>query len=256
MGSHPSLRAQVDGLVLEFHQRLGENLMGVYLHGSLAMGCFNPADSDIDLLVLVRDQLSAETRRDLARLLLDSSTHPSPLEISVLCRQDLDPWRYPTPYSFHYSEDWRERYERALATATGNLWDSTPRFDEDLAAHITVTRQRGVCLWGEPIARALPDVPPEHYRASLLADMAWARERLEQYPVDSVLNACRVYAYLREGLIVSKVEGAAWGLGALPREHRAVLAAALAAYQGEAGATPLDLGAVRAFTEYVRERAK
>lgn len=28
---------------------LGENLIGVYLHGSAAMGCFNPAKSDLDL---------------------------------------------------------------------------------------------------------------------------------------------------------------------------------------------------------------
>ena len=31
----------------------GANLTGVYLHGSLAMGCFNPKKSDIDLLVVV-----------------------------------------------------------------------------------------------------------------------------------------------------------------------------------------------------------
>lgn len=30
---------------------LGENLVGVYLHGSLAMGCFNPQRSDIDLII-------------------------------------------------------------------------------------------------------------------------------------------------------------------------------------------------------------
>jgi hypothetical protein len=28
---------------------LKENLVGMYLHGSLAMDCFNPARSDIDL---------------------------------------------------------------------------------------------------------------------------------------------------------------------------------------------------------------
>ena len=29
----------------------GGNLLGVYLHGSLAMGCFNPKKSDLDLLL-------------------------------------------------------------------------------------------------------------------------------------------------------------------------------------------------------------
>ena len=30
---------------------LGENLVGVYLHGSAVMGCFNPAKSDLDFIV-------------------------------------------------------------------------------------------------------------------------------------------------------------------------------------------------------------
>ena len=30
----------------------GKDLTGVYLHGSLAMGCFNPQKSDIDLMVV------------------------------------------------------------------------------------------------------------------------------------------------------------------------------------------------------------
>ena len=33
----------------------GSTLTGVYLHGSLAMGCFHPKKSDLDLLVVVRE---------------------------------------------------------------------------------------------------------------------------------------------------------------------------------------------------------
>ena len=33
---------------------LGDELVGVYLHGSAAMGCFNPAKSDLDLLIVVK----------------------------------------------------------------------------------------------------------------------------------------------------------------------------------------------------------
>ena len=32
---------------------LGDKLCVVYLHGSLAMGCFNPEKSDIDMIVVV-----------------------------------------------------------------------------------------------------------------------------------------------------------------------------------------------------------
>ena len=40
-------------------ETIGENLLGVYLHGSAAMGCFNPKSSDLDLLVGVKYDKSA-----------------------------------------------------------------------------------------------------------------------------------------------------------------------------------------------------
>jgi predicted nucleotidyltransferase len=35
-----------------------KKLTGVYLHGSIAMGCFNPRKSDIDILVVVEDAIT------------------------------------------------------------------------------------------------------------------------------------------------------------------------------------------------------
>ena len=44
-------------------ETIGENLLGVYLHGSAAMGCFNPKSSDLDLLVGVKEVLDDSTKR-------------------------------------------------------------------------------------------------------------------------------------------------------------------------------------------------
>ena len=44
-------------------EAISENLLGVYLHGSAAMGCFNPKSSDLDLLVGVRAGLEDLTKR-------------------------------------------------------------------------------------------------------------------------------------------------------------------------------------------------
>ena len=35
-----------------------ESLVGVYLHGSAVMDCFNPAKSDIDLIIVVINQIN------------------------------------------------------------------------------------------------------------------------------------------------------------------------------------------------------
>jgi predicted nucleotidyltransferase len=49
-----------------------ENLIGVYLHSSIAMGCFNPSRSDIDLLVVVKNKLHVITSKRIARLSLSA----------------------------------------------------------------------------------------------------------------------------------------------------------------------------------------
>ena len=42
---------------------LGENLAGIYLHGSAAMGCFHPRKSDLDLLAVVQHPLDDTCKR-------------------------------------------------------------------------------------------------------------------------------------------------------------------------------------------------
>jgi hypothetical protein len=83
---------------------LGDDLVGVYLHGSGATGCFNPDRSDIDLLVVSRQTLAPEQRRAVAELLLACSGAPYPVELTLLTIEQLRPWRHPTPFGFHYSE--------------------------------------------------------------------------------------------------------------------------------------------------------
>ncbi len=90
-----------------FRHLLGENLVGVYLHGSLAFGCFNPDASDVDVLVVVRDRLDAATKRrlDAALIALSRDAPAKGLEVSVVARAALREFRYPTPYEFHFSND-------------------------------------------------------------------------------------------------------------------------------------------------------
>lgn len=58
-----AVRAQAEGLVDDLRALVGASLVGVYLHGSLAMGCFNPARGHIDLLVVTHDGMAVETKR-------------------------------------------------------------------------------------------------------------------------------------------------------------------------------------------------
>jgi predicted nucleotidyltransferase len=242
------VRRQVLALVTGLQEALGDELVGVYLHGSLAMGCFNPQRSDLDVLALTHGRLVPEARPRLARLLLRASGVPNGIEISVLNQADLYPWHHPAPYEFHYSEDWRDRTQARLDHC---FWPEVeaPPTDPDLAAHVTLARARGVTLWGQPVADALPEVPPADYADSILEDFHWGRDLLGVNPVYFVLNTCRVRAFLEQGLLVSKDEGGEWGLRHLPARHRPVIRQALRLYRGELAGDAWAEGAVEAFAD-------
>lgn len=57
------LKELLDDFILNSKNILYDNLIGIYLHGSLAMGCYNEKISDIDLLVVVKNDVSRETKR-------------------------------------------------------------------------------------------------------------------------------------------------------------------------------------------------
>ena len=48
----PEVTPLLDELVSGITDALGDNLVGVYLRGSLALGGFDPATSDVDVLVV------------------------------------------------------------------------------------------------------------------------------------------------------------------------------------------------------------
>jgi len=228
------VRTQVEHLSSRILQLLPGNVVGIYLHGSLATACFNPGRSDIDLLVITHSPTPAELKPVLARLLLDLSRHPAPIEIHFIRGSQLLPWRYPTPFDFHYSEGWRERFEAGLRSGSWHGCTDPAQADEDLGAHVMLTRRRGLCLSGVGIQDVFPEVPPGDYIDSILGDVlsdVYGLNSTFDNPVSIILNACRTLAYLRNGEVLSKDEGGDWALRNLPQEYHALVNRSLGAYR-------------------------
>jgi Domain of unknown function (DUF4111) len=228
---------------------LGADLVSVYLHGSLEMGCFNPDRSDVDLLAVTRTALLPVSRRSVAELMLARSRAPYPVELTVLTTRQLHPWRHPAPFDFHYSETWRKSLSNQL---TSNELDSVSRDDPDLAAHITTLRARGRVLLGAPIQHVFPQAPEADFRQAILADLEWIGHHSTQ--IYGVLNACRVLAYLSSQPVLSKAEAADWARSNLPAAHHAIIAKAASAYR-TGGDEPCPPHQVRAFVQWAAARA-
>jgi predicted nucleotidyltransferase len=57
------IQSEVNTLRTELQRLLGQNLLDIYPHGSLALGGFQPGRSDIDLIVMTAQRLDLETKR-------------------------------------------------------------------------------------------------------------------------------------------------------------------------------------------------
>jgi streptomycin 3"-adenylyltransferase len=244
------IKHQVNEFVGTVSRCSGDNLIGAYLHGSLAMGCFNPERSDLDLLYVVNEGLSPQAKHDLARLCLEWSAQPVPMELSFVRQAVLHPWQYPTPYEFHFAEGWRKRFNDDLSSGAWQDWpDGETLTDPDLAAHVTITRLRGIRLLGQPLEAVFPEVPRDDYVDSLMRDVDFALEGMAENPVYAVLNFCRIYWYLVEGRVASKDEAGVWALDHLPEEHCAVVYQALQVYRGSAPVMTCDAASLTHFAD-------
>lgn len=216
----------------EYAHILGPKLTGIYLHGSMAFGCFTWATGDIDFLVVAEEPLTQEEKEALIRVLLDLSPDAPPkgFEMSVVLRADCKPFRYPTPFELHFSNAHHHRAEADLSAYCRDMHGDDP----DLAAHCTVLWHRGEVLLGAPISQVFGEVPRSCYVDSILADVRSAPEDIRENPVYVVLNLCRVLAFLQDGAVLSKRQGGEWALTHLPEESHPMVTAALAAYGGAA----------------------
>ena len=217
----------------------GENLCGVYLHGSAVMGCFHPTGSDVDLLAVTeREPSDGEKRVFLDSLLpLSGGTPCQGIETSVVLLKDCLRPRHPIPFVFHYSESHRERAERDPEGFIRSMRGE----DRDLAAHFAVTRARGMALYGDPPREVFGEISREDYADAILYDVERAPEEIGEHPVYLTLNLCRGLAFLREGLVLSKAEGGAWGLSHLSEAYLPLIRAGLEAYRsGESMADTAD----------------
>ena len=243
----------INGFVERSKEILRDNLVGVYLHGSLVMGCFNPQKSDIDLIIVVDRALTDPVKRAYMEMTVDyNALGPAKgIEMSIVLREVCKPFVYPTPYELHFSAGHLKWYkddpDDYICRMNGT--------DKDLAAHFTIINKRGKCLYGAPIEDVFAEVPSGDYMDSIWSDVEGAAEEITNYPMYLILNLTRVLAYREEELVLSKKEGGVWALNKLPMEYRPLILNALREYSGNTDVV-YDQTLARNYAEYVIDRIK
>lgn len=231
---------QVSAVSGSLRDILGENLLGLWLHGSAVAAGLRP-DSDLDLIAFVHRQLERGERAALVRRMLEvSAPYPPqgearPIELGVVARADIVPWTYPPTCDLLYGEWLRREIERGALPARQLM--------PDLAIVLTAARAQGVALIGVPPGDVLEPIPEADLRAAMLDEVPNLLVSLPGDERNVLLTLARILATLRTGEIVPKDVAALAVLGErglLSESDSALLATAREEYLGQTQQTWAD----------------
>ncbi len=211
--SNPTPYEDVDAILRLLYTKqqtvLGSQLVGLYLYGSLSLGDFDPASSDIDFLTVTADELSEETVEALRTMHAEIASSGLPyadhlegsyIPHAALRRYDPEQANHPTigvDWGFHIGEH-------------GNNW----------IIERQIVREHGVVIYGPAPQTLIDPVPPQELRAAvcrhlktqwqqmLAGDLEWLRPR--NYQAFAALTMCRALYTLQHTTTVSKPQAAAW----------------------------------------------
>lgn len=215
--------------VIERH--LAPTLLATYLYGSALDGGLKPY-SDIDLLVAIAERPNEATRQALMLDLLKVSAPPGEsevlraLEVTVVVRNDIVPWRYPPMRELQFGEWLR-------TDIFAGIFDPAV-IDPDLGILLTQVRQRSIPLIGPP-AKSFFDLIPESDLYRALSDTLKLWNSPSDWAGDErnvVLTLARIWYSAATGKIAPKDAAANWVIERLPIDHQSVLFEAQQAYLG------------------------
>ena len=175
---------------------LGDELVGIYLTGSAALGGYVHGRSDVDVAVVAPGPLSRETKEAIVASLRHEA-FPCPargLELVVYAQGSGVP---------ELNLNTGERMDFLATFGPGE--DSPHWFVLDRA----IMGQRGRVLVGPPPTEAFPPPSEDEILEALATGVQWYRDRPDEPRDDAALNAVRSRAYLETGRWASKAEAVA-----------------------------------------------
>ncbi len=252
---YAGVNAVLGSLLPEIRAILGDQLVGLYLAGSLALGDFDPRSSDIDLVAVTGGALAADRFTALqalhARFAASGSAWRDRVEAVYIPQAAL---REPGPPGARHPV-----IERGGALA----WEP---LEGAWVVQCWTLRAHGVALAGPPPATLVPPVDPDALRrvSAAVALGWWRRAQTDPSWIDwmrhrpdhafVVLTLCRLLYTLETGAVASKPGAARWAAQGPGRPWAALIAQAPGAQQATGMIAPRDLADTLGLLQYTAER--
>lgn len=215
------IAGQISKVVDIWKKHLKEDLIGVYLHGSIVLNAFNPDSGDIDILVVVKDSIEISEKLAIAKDIISIDRMPRPLEMSAIKLSDALTWKTPGNCVFHYSDFWTERYLERFKNPDVEVYVADREFpDADVTSYIKLIKQCGVVLYGREIQEVFADVSDEAFWSAISADIDDYdfHDYEERYFASNILILGRILSFKKEKRILSKYDGGLWMIENVPED--------------------------------------
>lgn len=250
-GIPEALAALLRSIATDFPVILKDNLVGVYLWGSLTYGAFDDRCSDVDAVGV--------TRRDL------NDIEFSALEKWFSESAGSNPWTGKLDMRFVIDGEFLDKQSRCCGFYSGKL----VRHGSDGNPIIWLNvGECGMTLWGEDAKQIAPAISDQCLNDALLLELHYLKEDLAQNAGDrsdrsfrhnayAVLTACRILYTAHHRHIVSKERAYDWAVASVTPEWRPVIVAARANRLVSDGQTTpeLERGAAD-FVRFAEEQTK
>lgn len=230
MSCSPAIPLEANEALCVIQGVIGRSVVAAYLFGSAVAGGLQ-ASSDVDVLVVVDRKLPEQVRGSLVAALMQvsgpigNSEGRRPLELTVICRSEVVPWRYPPKNQLVYGEWLRATFEQGRIPGPG--------VDPDLAIVLKQVRDQGIPLLGPPASVMLTPVPRADLRAAMRDSLPGLVAEMQGDERNVLLTLARMWLTAAEGEIAAKDVAAAWAIARLPDDKAALLELARKGYLGQ-----------------------
>lgn len=208
-------------IVNDFPELIGDNLVGIYIYGSLAHGTFNEKSSDIDCIVVLNKSLNNSEFKRLDEWYQKNAQinfWVKRLEMTCLIKKDI--LTKNSKISIYHND----LFKRDLSDGNPIIWVNI--------------QNDGIILYGPKPKTFVPKISKQVLRDALRLELNYLREGISErkreffevelsYQVYAVLTTCRILYTFKYGTTISKQQAAKWCAKNLPKNYRKIIAIAL-----------------------------
>lgn len=213
------IKNQINEVVDIWKKHMGDELVGVYLHGSIALSAFCADSGDIDILIVVKNSIEVDKKLEIAKDIISIDEKPRPLEMSAIKLEDASNWVNNGNCVFHYSDFWTERYQKRFINSNEEVYVVDNEFpDADVTSYIRLINERGIVLFGNEVADVFSDISDEDFWNAIRADIDDYEfdNYNERYFASNILILGRILSFKVEKKILSKYEAGKWMIDYVP----------------------------------------